>query len=302
MTAVRATFFRELRRPSGLRVSLDFPYFVAEVLPHAGEKSALPLVSFATYKGDRRSLATVESVTAIAFDIDEPLASIDELVEKLGLVAPLAWQVHTSFSSAPGALRFRVIAPVSRPMAPEEQRAIWPIFAAELTSAGVEVDGACKDPSRAYYAPAVPPNGVYSCRSIEGESLDVDAWLEAARAFREVEQRKQELEAEEASRRLAQLPKRVGGASPLDRARAYVSKVEAAIQGRGGDTKTFLLAVILIRGFCLSDADALAILGPWNDACVPPWPLPKLKRKLAEAHTKSTLPFGYLLDRGRRTA
>jgi hypothetical protein len=303
VTALRATFFHELRRPSGLRVSLDFPYFVAEVLPHAGEKSALPLVSFATYKGDRRALATVESVTAIAFDIDEPLASIDELVEKLALVAPLAWQVHTSFSSAPGALRFRVIAPVSRPMAPEEQRAIWPVFAAGLADAGVEVDGACKDPSRAYYVPAVPPNGVYSSRSLEGAPLDVDACLRVAGVFQEAEQIEREAEAALAARRLARAPTRAGNSlSPIDRARAYLASVPVAVSGQHGHARTFDLAMRLVRGFALSDAEALALMAPWNASCSPPWPAQALARKVAEARAKGNMPFGHLLERGRRIA
>lgn len=286
-------------------MKVDPKDFVSNVFPHrhVGPKEALPLFSWAVFKGNLRRLQLLILVTALAFDVDVPLPSVDALVAMLALVAPLAWHVHSSFSSVPGALRFRVVVPLSRPMAPEEHRAIWPVFASALASSGVEVDGACKDGSRGYYTPTIPPNGVYDYRSLEGESLDVDAWLRLAQAFQSTVQLEREVEAAQAARRLARSPMRAGNSSaPIDRARAYVANVPFAVSGQHGHARTFDLAMRLVRGFALSDAEALALMAPWNASCSPPWPAQALARKVAEARAKGNMPFGHLLERGRRSA
>jgi hypothetical protein len=68
-----------------------------------------------------------------------------------------------------------------------------------------------------------------------------------------------------------------------------------SIAGSGGSNDLFNAAVVLIRGFAISEADALPILTRWNQThCQPPWSLPELRHKLKDASTSSR-PFGYLL-------
>jgi len=67
------------------------------------------------------------------------------------------------------------------------------------------------------------------------------------------------------------------------RARAYIAKLPAAIEGQGGDKQTFAAACHMVIGFGLSPADALPLLREYNQRCMPPWTEAELVRKLQEA-------------------
>ena len=80
-----------------------------------------------------------------------------------------------------------------------------------------------------------------------------------------------------------------------ERAALYLERMPPSIAGSGGSNDLFNAAVVLIRGFAISEADALPILTRWNQThCQPPWSLPELRHKLKDASTSSR-PFGYLL-------
>lgn len=79
------------------------------------------------------------------------------------------------------------------------------------------------------------------------------------------------------------------------RSRNYLAKIPGAVSGQGGDLATYKVAQHLIKGFCLSESDALPLFLEWNSKCKPEWLVPKLRRKLLCA-TKSSLPDGYLLN------
>ena len=71
----------------------------------------------------------------------------------------------------------------------------------------------------------------------------------------------------------------------IDRARAWLAKVEPAVQGQGGDPSTFRVACRLVeRG--LSDEDCFALMSEWNQMCVPPWNDSALRRKIREARRR----------------
>jgi hypothetical protein len=83
-----------------------------------------------------------------------------------------------------------------------------------------------------------------------------------------------------------------------ERARAYIAQMPTAIQGSGGSTVTFNVAVALCRGFALSEPEALALLTEWNQAyAAPPWSESDLRHKIRDA-LKSPVPLGYLLKEG----
>lgn len=90
--------------------------------------------------------------------------------------------------------------------------------------------------------------------------------------------------------------------SVIDRARKYLSKMPPAIQGSGGSTATFNVIVVLIKGFGLSDSDAMALLLEWNATCQPPWLEHDLRDKIVSAHRDSRKPLGYLLNEGESPA
>ena len=56
-----------------------------------------------------------------------------------------------------------------------------------------------------------------------------------------------------------------------------------AIEGQGGDARTFWLACRLALMFGLDDADALDVFRVWNARCLPPWTIDELLQKLRAA-------------------
>jgi putative DNA primase/helicase len=82
----------------------------------------------------------------------------------------------------------------------------------------------------------------------------------------------------------------------LRRARAYLDVTPSAIEGQGGDVHTFKVCCRLVRGFCLSDSDALLALGEWNARCLPPWSEQELEAKIAGARKYGDEPLGGRLD------
>jgi hypothetical protein len=80
-----------------------------------------------------------------------------------------------------------------------------------------------------------------------------------------------------------------------ERAALYLERMPPSIAGSGGSRDLFNAAATLVRGFSISEADALPILTRWNQThCQPSWSLPELRHKLKDASTSSR-PFGYLL-------
>ena len=71
--------------------------------------------------------------------------------------------------------------------------------------------------------------------------------------------------------------------SPIERARRYVANCPPAISGQRGHDATFHVAALLVHGFALGEADALALLREWNAACVPPWSESELIHKINSA-------------------
>ncbi len=82
----------------------------------------------------------------------------------------------------------------------------------------------------------------------------------------------------------------------IERARRYIAKCPPAISGQGGHDATFHVAAVLVHGFALGDADALAVLCEWNGSCLPPWSEADLVHKVKSAAAAShSFPRGYLL-------
>jgi hypothetical protein len=86
-------------------------------------------------------------------------------------------------------------------------------------------------------------------------------------------------------------------AHPLaDRARRYVEKMPSAIEGSDGSGALFAVAVALVHGFNLPEADTWQIILEYNTRCVPPWSERELRHKLADAKclSRHPKPRGYL--------
>lgn len=81
-----------------------------------------------------------------------------------------------------------------------------------------------------------------------------------------------------------------------DRATAYLAKMPPAISGQGGHLTAFKAAAVLVKGFALSEAEALPLLMSWNVLCDPPWTERELRQKLRSAAKSSTMREGCLCE------
>lgn len=304
-TWAAATFFGEVKKPVGLRVSLHLADFVSNVwpFPHMGDKCDLPAVSFALFRGDRRASSNVEICTALGYDDDKGHPDPGAYVAGLRAAFPgCGWFLYSTFSSTPTAWRFRPIFALSRPVSTAEYATLWPVVAEYLEEVGVRVDMKCKDSGRLFFSPTRPPNGAYFSHVEAGAALDVDAWLDVARELAQLDAKA--ADAADARRAARHASRRTTGAvaSPLERARRYAASVPGAVQGQDGSGATVRLALALVRGFELCDADALEILSGWNAECKPRWSARELAHKVTDAREKGRLPFGFLLNAERRRA
>lgn len=92
--------------------------------------------------------------------------------------------------------------------------------------------------------------------------------------------------------------RRVSGAlnDRVDRARRFLQSVEPAVAGKHGDLRTFRICCRVVRGFDLSDEEAVSVLQTWNAKCEPPWPERQLLEKVQNARKYGREPYGGLLN------
>jgi hypothetical protein len=69
----------------------------------------------------------------------------------------------------------------------------------------------------------------------------------------------------------------------LNRARRFLQSVGPAVSGEHGDVRTFRVCCRVVRGFDLSDDEAMSVLGEWNARCAPPWSERDLLEKVHNA-------------------
>jgi len=82
---------------------------------------------------------------------------------------------------------------------------------------------------------------------------------------------------------------------PLERARRFLARTGPAISGQHGDLRTFRICCRLVRGFALSDDEALSLLRDWNARCEPPCSDGDLLAKLKHARRYGRERIGGLL-------
>jgi hypothetical protein len=81
----------------------------------------------------------------------------------------------------------------------------------------------------------------------------------------------------------------------IARAQRFLQSVEPAIAGCHGDVHTFRICCRVVRGFDLSDDEALGVLSDWNARCQPPWSERELMNKVLNARRYGREPVGGLL-------
>lgn len=256
----------------------------------AKAKRDLPVWCAAIFDGDARSKAGVLFVTALVFDFDGAALPMLELLGAL----PVACMAHTSWSHGEKSGHcYRLLVPLSRPLNVNEHARLWPLVARALERLGASVDGAAKDPGRAWFVPCAR-QGYESASELGRELLDVD---EALRGMATDEAPRAEPQGQ------ARRAREQGSATRppvLERASRYLAKKEPAISGQGGHHALFGAALAMVRGFALEPDDALRLLeNEYNPRCVPPWERADIERKVREATKAENVGLGYLLDERR---
>jgi hypothetical protein len=79
------------------------------------------------------------------------------------------------------------------------------------------------------------------------------------------------------------------------RAERFLLAVDAAVAGQHGDLRTLRICCRVVRGFELSDHEAMSVLSEWNARCQPPWSERELLMKVQNARKYGREPLGGLV-------
>ncbi len=115
-----------------------------------------------------RKRDNVARLWALVVDFDgHDGVTVQVMLEELRPM-PWTWLLHTTWSHSPEQHKARVIFPFSEDVDADRWPEVWAAGARWAETWGGEVDQACKDPSRLYFAPALPAGqpkraGLFRC-------------------------------------------------------------------------------------------------------------------------------------------
>lgn len=124
------------------------------------------------HTGLHRNNQAIVSRSAITLDADSPRPDLPDVVE---LLLGSAAIVHTTYSSSPDDLRFRVILPVDRPLLPDEYHAATSAVMERLGAD--QFDQGSTEPARYMFKPAAQEPGWFQSWVVDGPLLAVDPLL-----------------------------------------------------------------------------------------------------------------------------
>lgn len=240
------------------------------------------------YNPPKRSKDNVREVFALVLDYDKG-GDRAKLLELWRNQYGIIYTTKSHGAADSSGDRLRAILPLARTVDALEYVHVWEWAAERSTAAGCPADAQCKDASRFWYDPSVPPGGWWSQRLV-GAALDPDPILSAPRP----EQPKPTL-------RVVPPATSLTTDDRIKRAVAYVAKIPGAVSGSGGHTQTFNAVAHVMIGFDLSQSDAMQVIaGDYNPRCDPPWSEKELQHKIDSVAKQCKRPRGYLLkDRPR---
>jgi hypothetical protein len=275
------THWQNLLNPVGRREPMTWDRLFAWLSkPAAFEgKNLHPGWSPVAFADNRRAKAGIEECFAMGLDFDGTMR-LEQAREKFG-----AWTyiLHTTKSHTEAVHRFRIVLALSRTVSAQEFDQVWLWINRFCCDT---LDRQARDPSRFWYAPA-KGDGPFECSRCDEGAVDVDSILA-------------EMAQWDAARKSAVESSRRPETTPiLDRARAYVAKMEPAISGSGGHSATWAVAIVLAKGFGLTEDETLEILRTdYNPRCQPEWSEKELAHKAKQAK-QANVPEGFVLDRSR---
>lgn len=282
----------------------------------SAEKKRSAMWCPATFQNDERSLETFEGAWGVGFDIDRDgeVPSIDVVGRLLDSYSGF---VHTTMSSTPAAPKYRGLLWTNRPISNEEYRALHRHIGASIPGLSKGVN----DPCRLWAQPVVKHGGTYAIEALRGEPIDVDNVLASLPCPVLVPRDDQ---GGVVSKPAPVKPRASTPAKPFDeggrlfvaalwppalrfaRARGYMRSLppwtcpheNAERICRGSRCHSTLTArcIALVRGFVISDFDALKLLREWNARNSPPFDDEYLEEQLIRAPALSCKPWGYKLS------
>lgn len=130
--------------------------------------------------GYHRRKDAVVSRSAITLDVDYPEK---DFLDRVQLVGEYAAIVHTTFSSAPDQLRYRVIIPTDREMAPDEYILCSTTVMKQLGEE--QFDAGSAQPERYMFRPAAQQEDWFGSWVVDGPLAVVDTLLEESEEFQD---------------------------------------------------------------------------------------------------------------------
>lgn len=226
-----------------------------------------------------RCKKAVLSVTALVFDYDSKAVEwsvVTPILDAFGL----AYLVHDSPSHKDIAPKWRLYIPLSQPWADVQGwgEAYKRIKAEFETLLKLDFDKQTSDPCRVFYPPTrpTPADAPRIVKWHDGQALNLRLSLRDPEAIHAPSPRV---------------------ATHLDRARAYLSKMDPSIQGSDGSGALLRAAQSMARGFELSERDAVHLLmSEFNPRCLPPWSETEVLHKVKSTLDGGSMPFGELLN------
>ena len=124
-------------------------------------------------RDNRRKIETVACRSMLTLDVDHAeVGFIEKFTEGCSYAAVL----YTTHGHTPEAPRVRILLPLTADISADKYAALARFFADEW---GIDQFDECSyKPNQLMYWPTTPSNGEYICRTVEGNWLDADAYLE----------------------------------------------------------------------------------------------------------------------------
>lgn len=242
------------------------------------QKAALLAFSPVELSKPYRLAANVKAITLLVLDVDGfTLEPVIESIQALGIAA-IVYGSPSDDRNFPEARRFRVIAPITRPIDPADSARTRYGFAELLgIPPGVGVEGATS-PEKIFFVGRIHVPQFASEReflTFDGAPVDVDAILAEPLTH-----------AWGTPKASAPLPSAGRTAGSLAHAEAIALQRPAAVDGVEGG-KVTLITAIEIGKVTRDEAATLDVLTRiYNPRCLPPWSEAELAHKARDAHKK----------------
>lgn len=161
------TFFAGLTKPVGDARSISWDEFCKEKPKVYKTKEAAPLYSFTSFKDNYRLESNVEQKSAIVLDFENKpnqhrITTVDDVREEL---KEFSFFAHSSYSNSWELPRFRVVVPLSSPVAHKD----WPYVFGGFVSRISHLPGldlSCKSAARAFFYPATSEENAHIYQSL----------------------------------------------------------------------------------------------------------------------------------------